>query len=207
MWSMRSHGHPKQPPERRRREDETADARTLSNLTGDLRAPDAVPSVTFAVSDVPPADTSLDEVGYQDAVETLLGGRIESCPSRLHTALVPCRYHPFVHAVHLAFDGHRRLAVSPDHAWLLVCQGLAHHVNANAEALRRRFVSFGGKQKITVRREHFVKGAMENPWEDVFPEFVEKLRAYLGGTADLLAPRFSTTGMLETAACQITLMD
>jgi hypothetical protein len=146
-------------------------------------------------------------VGYRDAVETLLGSPVESCSSRLHTTLVPCRYHPFVRAVHLAFDGHRSLALSPDHVWLLVCQGFAAHVNANAAALRKRLVSFEGKQKITVWREHFVKGAMENPWEDVFPEFVEKLRAYLGDTADMLTPRFSTTCVLETAACQITLMD
>src|SRR4051812_17009138 len=148
-------------PGRRSREQtgETDDAGILAKLTGDLPAPEATPSTTFAVSDVPPAETSLDEVAYRDAVEMLLGGRIEACPSRLHTSLVPCRYHPFVHAVHLAFDGHRRLPISPDHVWVLVCQGFAAHVNANAEALRRRFVSFEGKQKITVWREHFVKGA------------------------------------------------
>ena len=160
--------------------------RILSNLTGDLPAPDSAPSVTFPVSDVSPADTLLDEVRYRDAVETLLGGPVESCPSRLHTTLVPCRYHPFVHAVHLAFDGHRPLALSPDHIWLLVCQGFAAHVNANADALRKRLVSFEGKQRITVRRDGFVKGAMENSSANVFPEFVEKLRAYLGDTADLL---------------------
>ncbi|HEY2585505.1 MAG TPA: DUF4419 domain-containing protein, partial [Tepidisphaeraceae bacterium] len=204
---MQSHERFDRRPNRRRQRDETADPEVLAKLTGDLAAPGAAPATTFAVCNVPAAEPWLDEVPYRTAVETLVGGPIESCPSRLHTTLVPAEYHAFVHAVHLAFHGHHRLAISPDHIWLLICQGFAAHVNANAERLRHKLVSFEGKQRIDVVREDFVKGAMENPWEEVFPEFVEKLRDYLGDTADLLTPRFSTTGTVEVAACQITLMD
>jgi hypothetical protein len=163
---------------------------------------------TFAVADVAPAATSLDEVPYREAVQTAIGkGQIESCPSRLCKTLVPCEYNPFIACVQRAFNDHRPLLMSPDHIWLLICQGFANHLNANAEKLRSRLVSFEGKEKIAVRRDDFVKGAMENPWEAVFPEFATKLRAYIGSTADLLSPTFSTTGPVEVAACQIVLMD
>ncbi|HEX8913100.1 MAG TPA: DUF4419 domain-containing protein [Humisphaera sp.] len=165
------------------------------------------PGVTFRVADVTPAAAPLAEVPYREAVETALGTPVESCPSRLHTKLVPAFYNPFVHAAHLAFDGHRPLAIAPDHVWLLVCQGFAAHVNANAEALRHKVVDFAGKRRIEVRRDEFVKGSMENPWEDVFAEFADKLREHVGPVAETFTPRFSTTGPVEVAACHVTLMD
>ena len=190
-----------------RRQKRSLRARLLSKLTGEMPPPDAGPSTTFVVADVEVTHTSLDEVPYREAVETLLGGPVESCSARLTKSLVATRFHPFVMALHHAFDGHRPLAISPDHIWLLICQGFAAHVNANAEGLRHRVVSFAGKQRIEVRRHEFVKGAMENPWEEVLPEFVQKIGEHVGPAADLLTPRFSTTGVVETAACQITLMD
>jgi hypothetical protein len=40
----------------------------------------------------------------------------------------------------LAYAGHRPVALSPDMIWLMICQGVAHHINANAEQLRPQFV-------------------------------------------------------------------
>ena len=163
---------------------------------------------TFAVADVIPANTLLAETDYQQAVETIIAkGRIESCPARLCKKLVSCPYHGFVACVEAAFSDHRPLVLSPDHLWLLICQGFAQHVNAHAEALRSRLVSFTGTQTLVVIRDDFVKGAMENPWEEVFPEFAHQLRGFLGATVDLLNPSFTTTGSVETAACQIVLME
>lgn len=162
---------------------------------------------TFDVSRVEVAREPLQEVPYREVVEKIAAARIESCPSRLHTKLVPCAYHGFVRCVEAAFNDHRPLSLSPDHIWLLICQGLAMHINANAKSLRQRLVPFEGKQKITVRRDDFTKGAMENPWEEVLPVFADQLRAYLGSITEVFIPGFTTTSIVEATACHITLMD
>jgi hypothetical protein len=192
---------------------------------------------TFAVSDVRPADAPLPEVPYKQAVEAPLavaphaerrhqflakalreqgeavpppparGRPVEAC-SRYHGRLVAgVAYHPLVAAVHLAFTDHRPLCLSPDMVWLLICQGVANHVNANAESLRPRLVAHPGKATIVVRRDDFVKGSPENPWAEVFGEFAAAVRDHIGPSHDLFLPRFSTTGPVERAAAQVVLLD
>ncbi len=181
------------------------------NLSGGV-ASVADSSTVFAVSDVSQADKPLPEIPYYEAVEVLLHEptqKIESC-SRYHGRLVKdVRFHPFVTAIHKAFNDHRPLCLSPDMIWLLIAQGLANHINANAEQLRPQFVEHQGKVEILViRGEDFVKGQPDNPWNEVFEEFSTKIRSYIGGaTHDLLVPTFSTTGSVEKAATEIVLLD
>ena len=179
------------------------------------------PAVVIPVSDVEPASKALTEVPYATGVEAVLTPRSPSprtshafqapvsAYSRYHGSLVAgVGDHPLVAATSLAFSGHRRLTLSPDAIWLLIAQGFANHVNANAEALRRRFVSHQGKLKITVRRDGFVKESPENPWPEVFEEFSAQIRGHIGDeTHALLRPAFSTTGATERAAADIVLLD
>lgn len=44
----------------------------------------------------------------------------------------------------------RGVCISPDMIWLLICQGVVNHVNANAARRRPRFVAHQGKVKILV---------------------------------------------------------
>jgi hypothetical protein len=133
---------------------------------------------------------------------------VEAC-SRYHGQLVAgvC-YHPVVAAMHLAFNDHRPLVLSPDILWLLIAQGFANHVNANADELRPRLVKHSGPVEIQVRRDDFFKGSPENPWPEVFDEFTWQIRGHIGeATHDLLLPAFSTTGIVEKAAAQVVLLD
>lgn len=113
-----------------------------------------------------------------------------------------------VAAVNAAFCDHRPLVLSPDMFWLLICQGLARHVNANSESLRRSFVEHDGKAKIIVRRDDFVKGSPENSWSEVFAEFSAQIKNHIGeeNHANIVAS-FSTTGSIERAANEVVLMD
>ena len=195
--------------------------------TASGRAP---PGVIIDVADVTPAKTPLREVDYGAAVDTLLarsvmpaflrtvvfgeaagaaGSRpVEACAHCDGRLVANVQWHPFVAAVHLAFDEHRPLVLSPDMLWLLVAQGFANHVNANAEALRPQFVAHPGKETINVRRDDFVKGSPANPRPQVFEEFSGGIREHIGAaTHDLLLPRFSTTGPTEKAAAEVVLMD
>jgi hypothetical protein len=190
---------------------------------------------TFEVSKVVRATSPLPEVPYKQAVEALLTPGlpeherrriegiakwgyavplpeapprpVEAC-ARYHGRLMGrVAYHPFVAAVHRAFMDHRPLCLSPDAIWLLICQGVANHINTNAERLRSRFVRHEGRVQIDVRRDDFVKGSPENPWPEVFSEFSTKVRDHVGPTLGLFLPAFSTTGPVERAAAEIVLLD
>lgn len=186
----------------------------------------AVPVTIIDVAKVTPASTALPEVPYTVAVEALLtkppsewpetaertdarpAKPVEAC-SQYHGQLVAnVFFHPVVAAVHRAFNDHRPLVLSPDMLWLLVAQGFANHVNANAEELRPKLVEHAGRVTIKVRRDDFVKGSPDNPWPEVFGEFSHHIRDHVGATThDLLLPNFSTTGVAERAAAEVVLLD
>ncbi|RLT10463.1 MAG: DUF4419 domain-containing protein [Planctomycetota bacterium] len=173
---------------------------------------------TFAVSNVTRATDPLAEVPYYEAIERLLNQRplseeanatatIEAC-SRYHGRLVSnVHAHPVIVAVHRAFMQHRPLCLSPDMIWLLICQGVANHVNAHAEDLRSRFVTHQGKAKIKVCCDDFIKGSPENSWGEVVDSFSAGVREHIGSTHDLFVPHFSTTGPTERIAAEIVLLD
>src|SRR5262249_19251179 len=145
--------------------------------TGQTATQSDAPATLIKVAKVAPANAALPEVPYKVAVEALLTKPPSQWPweaqrptaqpakpvaacTRYHGQLVADVYfHPVVAAVHLAFSDHRTLVLSPDILWLLVAQGFANHVNANAKELRPKFVKHSGKVTIAVRRDDFVKGS------------------------------------------------
>lgn len=182
----------------------------------------------FTVIDIPkvaPATTALREVPFKVGVEAQLNEpvsswleerepvhqpvrTVEACSHDLGRLVANVDFHPFVAAVHLAFKDHRPLVLSPDMIWLLVAQGLASHIHANAEELRPRFIEQAGKVAIVVRRDDFIKGSPENPWPEVFRDFSSKIRDHVGAkTHDLLMPNFSTRGVVERSAAEVVLLD
>ncbi|MBM4152321.1 MAG: DUF4419 domain-containing protein [Kiritimatiellaceae bacterium] len=117
-------------------------------------------------------------------------------------------HNAFLEALHISFAQHRPLRISPDHIWLVLAQGFAAHVNHNSVKLREKIVRHTGKATLSVRRDDFIKGKMENPWEEVFPELCQQMGEYV--EKDLInsvTAKFSTTTPIEQAAFQITLMD
>jgi len=165
-------------------------------------------AVSFPVNEVEPANQLLKEIKYQQAVELLLG-RVEACSvkGKNLVELDKCA-NVFMETLYIAFKQHRPLILSPDHIWLLICQGVAKHIQQHAEALRDKLVSFQGKKILTVNRRDFIEGDPNNPWEEVFPEFSQQIRAHVGNEIhDFFTTRFSTTGIVEQNAFEITLMD
>lgn len=159
------------------------------------------------VSDVPVAKDSLDECSSMQALQMLTGQPFEAC-SNPGSTVVATPYHPFVAAATTAFSDHRPLILSPDMFWLLVTQGVAHYVRANAQAMRSLFVGHEDRQNIDVRRDDFIKGDASNPWPEVFGEFSDKIRTLIGDDhhGNLVA-NFSTTSEVERVANEIVLMD
>jgi hypothetical protein len=154
---------------------------------------------------------SLSQISY--AAQSLQPIPIEECGieacSGEHQQLIPgVSFHSLVFAAHISFCFHYPLTLSPDAIWLLIVQGVAEHVNANADQLRPMLVQHQGKILIEVERHDLVRGRPNQPWPEVVAEFAAKIREYIGDeTSDLFVPRFSTTGKNEKIACQIALMN
>lgn len=119
----------------------------------------------------------------------------------------------FFDAVHLAYNRHLPLVLSPDHLWLTIAQGFARHVSLNAKELypqlvHPQFIEDKGDTALAVRRDEFVKGKSTNDWVGVFEEFSQQIRARtVPKTYERLICDFSTTGVLEKAVSNLTLMD
>jgi hypothetical protein len=142
-----------------------------------------------------------------EAEEAAATRSFEAC-SRYHSRLLDgVLAHPVIAILHRAFTQHRPLCLSPDMIWLLLCQGVAHHINLHADDFRSQLVRHQGKAHIVVRRDDFVKGSPENPWSEVVGEFSARIREHAGPVHDLFVPRFSTTGPAERVASEIVLLD
>ncbi|MCE9571701.1 MAG: DUF4419 domain-containing protein [Deltaproteobacteria bacterium] len=179
--------------------------------------------IRFTVDEVTPAVDPLAEVDTAATITALAGGAIEAfgptawplcaafrtepvqTPEGWREVATP--YHPFVAAVHAAFDQHRPLELSPDAIWLCIAQGFASHVNANAERLRDRIVAHAGRVKLEVRRDDFRLGAPDNPWPEVFTALTAGVRAHAADLADVMTAAFSTTTPIARAASELAILD
>lgn len=123
--------------------------------------------------------------------------------------LVDLGTHPVIMGYLRAYQNHYPVTISPDIAWLLICQGFANHVNADPEKIRSQFVNFEGKKTLTVRRDLSKLGGMANfPWETLFPEFAEQIAGFTGKELiSNLSADFTTTTPTVLVASQITIME
>ena len=163
--------------------------------------------VRVPVSDVSPAEGLLPELRWPDAVGRFLRKPVEAWPTGAAPLVAAVDAHPLIEALHHAFTGHRPLVLSPDVIWLTLAQGVAHHINLNAEELRARLVSHGGREVLQVRRDDFVKGSPENDWPAVFSALSDHIRAHNSDMVDLVTADFSTTDPVARVASQVVLMD
>ena len=73
---------------------------------------------------------------------------------------------------------HYNFAITPDVIWTTILNGLAQHINKNAEKLRKKFVSTPGKIKLEVRRDNFLQGSVANDWMGVIYIYIFFFRYY-----------------------------
>jgi hypothetical protein len=162
---------------------------------------------TFAVSKVERAKRPKPALDRTAALAKVLSKtRVEQVYDSKARLVICTSRNPFVEMAHDAFYEHRPIAISPDAVWFCIAQGFAHHVNANAEALRHHFVQHEGKVTLVVTRTDFELGK-RNPWPEAFAAFSEQIAGHVGKRRDLVVADFSTTGPLERAATEVVLMD
>ncbi|MBO4430183.1 MAG: DUF4419 domain-containing protein [Bacteroidaceae bacterium] len=107
-----------------------------------------------------------------------------------------------------AFADHRSLVLSPDMVWLLIGQGFSRYVNAHSEELRDKLVSHQGKMVLRVEKNNDVLDPSKGDWAQLLNDFSACVAENTkGDVADMMTANFSTTGMDERIASQITLME
>ncbi len=107
-----------------------------------------------------------------------------------------------------AFADHRPLVLSPDMVWLLIGQGFSRYVNAHSEELRDKLVHHQGKMVLKVEKDNDVLNPAKGDWAQLLNDFSSMIADNTkGDVADMMTADFSTTGMDERIASQITLME
>lgn len=163
---------------------------------------------TFPVSKVTPATSTLGTLVQQKVFNKLLGTAVESCSTPDANLVSPFGFHGLIEAAHRAYDRHYGLSLSPDDLWVTITQGFASIINNDPEAFRGKFVTHEGKKEIRIRRDEFVMGEFGNDWQGCFGEFSAAIRDHIGTDKHtLLVSDFTTTGPMEKAISELTLMD
>ena len=113
-----------------------------------------------------------------------------------------------------AFADHRPVKLSPDMMWELICLTFSEYVNNHAEEMRPLLVSHEGVKDLVIKTS-----LMDDPtfdllhhpnanWSEVIRLFSKEIEANTkGDLAQTITADFSTTGMTERIASQVTLMD
>ena len=106
-----------------------------------------------------------------------------------------------------AYADHRPLELSPDMVWLIISQGFSRYVNAHSEEMRHLLVFHEGKMELVVNSNNNIL-MPTGSWELLLNDFSAAIaRNTKGEFADLMTANFSTTGLTERIASQVSLMD
>jgi hypothetical protein len=173
--------------------------------------------ITFAVDKVEPSEKVLPLVSLLENVEMRGGAPVLVLPEHSSQAVAPHGYltrssdldrhlflNPLVEAVHLAFNDHRPLVLTPDTIWLTIVQGFGHHIHKHAEALRGRIVRHEGKKDFGVE----TKSLDPEVWPELIAQFSSQIRDNSDPVLyETLLCDFSTTTPNVKAANEVALMD
>ena len=116
--------------------------------------------------------------------------------------------HPFIAALYFAFAKHHSIRITPDMIWLIICQSAATHINLHSSEYRNHFTKQLSKKRLTVRQDDLTSAFSETNWTAVVQKFSDTLSKYVDTSLfPLFNPSFSTTGLAQKAAFQLTLMN
>ena len=106
----------------------------------------------------------------------------------------------------LAWCQHRPVSLSPDVIWLLICQQFSHYVNKNPEKMRKHLVSHEGKEELVVKTNDLFSEQAD--WVGLIDGFAAEIGKYTrDDLSSTLVADFTTTGIDERIASEVTLMD
>lgn len=156
------------------------------------------------LTDLPAVDAGLDKSTPEDFFYYLHDRLIVH--SDLADSIAYCS-NPFLMSARTAYAQHRPLVINPDVVWMVIESGFAHHVNANAEELRSKFVPFKGKETLELTCMTSLLGQPAEVWAPFFPRFTEQMKQWMDSTLlETLQADFSTTTPVTHIASNILIM-
>lgn len=171
--------------------------------------------ITFEVDkDLPAPKTKLQKYDDKEIAKKIVN--ISAIPKELHrvvkTGLEGERLSyiaddNFYKCMVQAYADHHPLVLSPDIVWLIISQGFSRYVNAHAEEMRNLLVFHEGKMELVVNSNNDILSPIGD-WERLLNDFSTCIaRNTKGELADLMTADFTTTGITERIASQVSLMD
>ncbi|PSB54975.1 DUF4419 domain-containing protein [Chamaesiphon polymorphus] len=163
--------------------------------------------IRFAVDDVKPAADRLPTVFARSQFEQVLTTTLLAFShDETFETIADREIHPLALAVHAAFSEHRPLVLTPDIIWLTIAQGVAQHINNNAEELRANFVSHQGKDKLVAEID--ILPTLPTQWAEIIEQWTLLLRERVGADVyRLMECNFSTTTSITHIASHVVMMD
>lgn len=116
----------------------------------------------------------------------------------------------FFDAFYMAYALHGSFVMSPDDVWLQIAMQFSEYVNHNAERLRNLFVDHQGQKILSVffddpDPDNYKKKDFK--WDYFTSEFSKKISENTKAEVKkVIESNFSTSGLIEKAAAEITLM-
>lgn len=135
---------------------------------------------------------------------------LETCANSVDTLvhLKDRGFHQMMQTLDYCFAFHKNVILSPDMMWLLISQGFATHIHQNPDSLQEVLGVNYEKIELEINQDDFVKGDDSNNWFLIFDEFYRQMEVHAGRDfVNKLTPTFSTTGKVEKAVYQITVMN
>jgi len=169
-------------------------------------------SITVKGADVEANVNSLETVPAHTFLANLPIKNIERSSIEDQASFLPlhplqAKANQFLLMLQKAFTEHKAIELSPDHFWLLICQGFAEHIKLNATDFQELIVGTDEKRALKVQRDDFMLNG-DNPWEEVIPEFTDLIAKHIHTDLhDRLILDFSTTTLTEKTAFGISFMD
>ena len=162
----------------------------------------------FAVADVKPATEGLPVTSARAILERSIRSRILTGSVGDKKVLKQGDFNPLIAAAFLAFKQHYPLVLSPDMIWLTILQGVAQHVQNNAESLRKRLVRHETKIELVVQTNLNSLPANDLEMLMVAGEFVTRISQHVPVDKQFLfQTQFSTTSDIDRIAASVALMD
>ena len=197
---------------------EEIEGMTLTGVDYPLQGPrtglDIVGTIFEVDKGLPAPKTTILKYNDQDIAQKIVN--ISAIPKQLHRVvktsfegerLCYIADDNFYKCMVQAYADHHPLVLSPDIVWLIISQGFSRYVNAHAEEMRDLLVFHEGKMELVVNSNNDVLSP-SGDWERLLNDFSTSIsRNTKGELADLMIADFTTTGITERIASQVSLMD
>lgn len=163
-------------------------------------------AIRFDIEELSPPTELLPEISLQDLANELCP-KLEAV-NKAELSLVNGQYHAFFYGLYKSYAEHRPFRLSPDMIWLLVLQGVSTFINNTSPENQSLFPQIKSKETIRIQHNGIQLGDPNSPWEETTAMLTEAVEKTLGNDlVQLLRADFSTTGLSERVASEITILD